>query len=77
LARKLLLKKRPISGTLGEGGEKMSGILYLAESDKREAWKKYRPILEDMNERQLRQALILILDGTDIEKVFDVAMTLK
>jgi len=55
----------------------MSGILYLAESDKREAWKKYRPILEDMNERQLRQALILILDGTDIEKAFDVAMTLK
>ena len=55
----------------------MSGILYLAEMDQREVWKKYRPVLEDMNERQLRQALILILDGTDIEKAFDVAMTLK
>jgi len=53
----------------------MSGILYLAEMDQREVWKKYRPVLEDMNERQLRQALILILDGTDIEKAFDVAMT--
>jgi hypothetical protein len=55
----------------------MSGILYLAEMDQREAWKKYRPVLEDMNERQLRQALILILDGTDIEKAFNVAMALK
>ena len=55
----------------------MSGILYLAEMDQREAWKKYRPVLEDMNERQLRKALILILDGTDIEKAFIVALALK
>ncbi len=55
----------------------MSGILYLAEQDKREAWKKYRPILEDMNERQLRQTLVLVLYGEDIEKSFDVAMTFK
>jgi len=55
----------------------MSGILYLAESDQRETWKKYRPIIEDMSERQLRQALVLILYGEDIEKAFDVAMTLK
>ena len=55
----------------------MSGILYLAESDQREAWKKYRPILEDMNERQLRQALILILDGEDIESAFDLALLIS
>lgn len=55
----------------------MSGILYLAEQDKRDAWRKYRPILEDMSERQLRQALILILNGEDIEKAFDIAMTFK
>ena len=55
----------------------MSGILYLAEIDKRDAWKKYRPIIEDMGERQLRQALVLILYGEDIEKAFDVAMTFK
>ena len=55
----------------------MSGILYLAESDKREAWKKYRPILEDMKEHQLRQALVLILFGEDIEKAFDIAMSFK
>lgn len=59
------------------GGEDMSGILYLAEADKRDAWRKYRPIMEDMNQRQLRQALVMILDGEDIEKAFDVAMTLK
>ena len=55
----------------------MSGILYLAESDKREAWRKYRPILEDMNEQGLRRVLVLLLDGMDIEKAFDIAMTFK
>jgi hypothetical protein len=55
----------------------MSGILYLAEQDKKDAWRKYRPILEDMNRRQLRQVLVLILNGEDIENSFDIAMTVK
>jgi len=52
----------------------MSGVLYLAEQDKREAWVKYRPVLEDMNEHQLRQTLVLILEGVDIETAFDFGM---
>lgn len=55
----------------------MPAIHYLAEIDKLETWKKYRPIIEDMNDRMLRQTLILILDGMDIEKAFDIAMTFK
>lgn len=55
----------------------MSGVLYLAEQDKRDIWRKYRPIIEDMNQRQLKQALVMILDGEDIEKAFDIAMTFK
>lgn len=53
----------------------MPAIHYLSELDKREAWKKYRPILEDLNEWQLRQALVLILFGEDIEKAVDLAVS--
>jgi len=55
----------------------MSGILNLAESDERDPWIKYRPIVDDMNERQLRQAIILLLAGHDIESALDVALCLK
>lgn len=55
----------------------MSGILYLAESDRREAWKKYRHFIEDMTREQLRIALIQLLDGEDLEGAMDLAMAYK
>jgi len=66
------------AGPFGQrGGEGMTALNYLAEIDKGVAWNKYRPQIEDMNERQLRKVLILILDGEDIEKAFDFGFTLK
>lgn len=55
----------------------MPAIQYLSNYDKIQTWKKYRPIIEDMNEKQLRIALILLLDELQVEEAFDGAMAFK
>lgn len=55
----------------------MPAIQYLSNYDRIQTWRKYRPIIEDMNERQLRIALILLLDELQVDEALDVAMALK
>jgi len=55
----------------------MPTLHYLSDYDRIQLWKKYRPIIEDMNEKQLRVALILLLDATEVNEAFDTAMAYK
>jgi len=52
----------------------MQRINYTSENQKLDYWRKYRPIIEDLNEKQLRQALVLILDGFPMRLAIDLSM---
>ena len=55
----------------------MPKLDYLAEDDRIKLWKKYRAIIEDMNEKQLRMVLLLLLDGTEVGEAIDTAMAFR
>jgi len=48
-------------------------IHYLAEMDRLKANKDLQPIIEDMNERELRVALLYVLHGMEIYEAIDSA----
>jgi len=50
----------------------MPEINYTSEKQKLDYWRKYRPIIEDLNEKQLRQALVLLLEGLPMGWVIDL-----
>ena len=52
----------------------MSGILYHAESDKIKTKKDLTPMILDMDERELRVALLNVLHGIDIYESIDSAI---
>jgi hypothetical protein len=52
----------------------MPAIHYLSYVDRVDARIKYFPILEDMNEEQLRFALKALVDGEQLENAMDLAM---
>jgi len=52
----------------------MPEINYNSDKQKLEYWRKYRPIIEDLNEKQLRQALVLLLEGLPFGWVIDVVV---
>lgn len=51
----------------------MPAIHYLAELDRLNAKKALQPIIEDMNERELRVALLYVLHGMDFYEAIDSA----
>ena len=51
----------------------MPSIHYLAEMDRLKANKDLQPIIEDMNERELRLALLYVLHGMEIYEAIDSA----
>jgi hypothetical protein len=51
----------------------MPAIHYLAELDRLKAKKDLQPIIEDMNERELRLALLYVLHGMDFYEAIDSA----
>jgi hypothetical protein len=53
------------------GGEGMPAIHYLAELDRLKAKKDLQPVIEDMEERELRLTLLYILHGMDIYEAVD------
>jgi len=53
----------------------MPAIHYLAELDRLKAKKALQPIIEDMNERELRLALLYVLHGVEIYEAIDSAIT--
>ena len=55
----------------------MPSIHYLAELDRLKAKKTLQPIIEDMNERELRVALLYVLHGMEIYEAIDSAITYR
>ena len=53
----------------------MPAIHYLSELDRLKAKKVLQPIIEDMNERELRVALLYVLHGMEIYEAIDSAIT--
>jgi len=53
----------------------MPSINYLSEFDKIKYFNTYRPIVEDLTKPQLEILILLIINGTDIEYAFDMAMS--
>jgi len=53
----------------------MPAIHYLSELDRLKAKKALQPIIEDMNERELRVALLYVLHGMEIYEAIDSAIT--
>jgi len=51
----------------------MPAIHYLSELDRLKAKKALQPIIEDMNERELRLALLYVLHGVEIYEAIDSA----
>jgi hypothetical protein len=51
----------------------MPAINYLSELDRLKAKKNLQPIIEDMNERELRVALLYVIHGMDIYEAIDSA----
>jgi len=51
----------------------MPAINYLAELDRLKAKKDLQPIIEDMDERELRVALLYVLHGMEIYEAIDSA----
>ncbi len=54
----------------------MTALNYLSEFDKVTAYHKYRHIIADMSRNQLEFALLMILNGGELEYALDIAMTL-
>ena len=52
----------------------MPAINYLAEIDRIKAKKDLQPFILDMDERELRVALLNVLHGMDIYEAIDTAM---
>lgn len=55
----------------------MPAIHYLAELDRLKAKRDLQPIIEDMNERELRVALLYVLHGMEIYEAIDSALEIS
>ena len=55
----------------------MPAIHYLAEIDRLKAKRDLQPIIEDMNERELRMALLYVLHGMEIYEAIDSALSVQ
>ena len=66
------------AGPFGQkGGDIMPAIHYLAEIDRLKAKKALQPIIEDMDERKLRVALLYVLHGMEIYEAIDSALLIS
>ena len=70
-------KRLPYRPDGEKGGESMPAIHYLAELDRLKAIKALQPIIEDMNEKELRFALLYVLHGMEIYEAIDSALVFK
>jgi len=52
----------------------MTALHYLTEYDRLKTFDTYKPIIMDMDERTLRVALLLILNGNTVEEAIDKAI---
>jgi len=53
----------------------MAAINYLSEFDKIKAYQTYRPIVEDLSKPQLEILLLLLINGSELDYAFDLAMS--
>lgn len=53
----------------------MSAIQYLSELDKIKACQTYRPLIADFSKPQLEILTLLILNGSELDYAFDLAMS--
>jgi len=53
----------------------MASIHYLSEIDKVKTFNTYKPIVLDLSKEQLEILILMILNGTDVEYAFDLAMS--
>jgi len=53
----------------------MAAINYLSEYDKIKAYQTYRPIIADLSKPQLEILILLLINGSDLDYAFDLAMT--
>jgi hypothetical protein len=61
-----------------KGGEwNMARLNYLAAVDAVHYYQKYRPVLDDLNRDQLQILMVLLLNGEDLDKAFDMVMGRK
>ena len=51
----------------------MPALNYLAEVDRLKAKRDLQPVIMDMEERELRSALLYVLHGIDIYEAIDMA----
>lgn len=52
----------------------MASLNYLSEYDKIKAFHNYKTILKDMSRDQLELALLMIINGTELDYAIDLAM---
>jgi len=53
----------------------MSSINYPSEIDKIKAYQMYRPIISDLSKPQLEILILLLINGSDLDYSFDLAMS--
>jgi len=53
----------------------MASINYLSELDKIKAYQTYRPIISDLSKPQLEILILLLINGSDLDYAFDLAMS--
>lgn len=53
----------------------MSAINYLSELDKIKAYRTYHSIIYDLSKPQLEILTLLLLNGSDLDYAFDLAMS--
>lgn len=55
----------------------MARLNYMAPVDAVHYYQKFRPMLDDLTRDQLYILMILLLNGEDLEKAFDMVMDHK
>jgi len=53
----------------------MPSIQYGSELDKIKCFYTYSPIVKDLSKHQLEVLILLIINGSDIDYAFDIAMS--
>jgi len=53
----------------------MAAIHFLSEYDKIKAYQTYRPIIADLTKAQLEILILLLINGSDLDYAFDLAMS--
>jgi len=55
----------------------MATLHFLSEYDRLQAYKKYRAILDDMDQEQLLEIILFLINGADLDYAIDTAMSFK